>query len=172
MSSTVILVETIAVIAALGALVWLAVLAATRATRLDRLNVRVDLAYESLIAALERRAVVARTIAAINADSPASSELADAATIAESAPRGQREDAENRLSVALASMSTVNREPALVAELADAQTRVTMARRFYNDAVRDARTLAGRRMVRWLHLGGHSKLPDYFEITERVRGGS
>ncbi|MBM7367785.1 NUDIX hydrolase [Gordonia hydrophobica] len=151
-------------------LIWLAILAATRATRLDRLNVRVDLAYEALVAALERRAVVGRTIAAADPDADGAQELSAAATDAEAAPRGEREAAENRLSVALARMAGANRAPALVAELADAQTRVTMARRFYNDAVRDARALGGRRMVRWLRLGGHSTLPEYFEITERVSG--
>ena len=157
--------------AAAGAgLLWLAVLSASRATRLDRLNVRVDLAYESLVAALERRAVVARTIAAGDPAADGAQELADAATGAEAAPRIEREAAENRLSVALARTSSADRSPALVAELADAQTRVTMARRFYNDAVRDARALGGRRMVRWLRLGGHSTLPEYFEITERVSG--
>ncbi|WP_347954271.1 NUDIX hydrolase [Gordonia aichiensis] len=153
-----------------AALIWLAILAATRATRLDRLNIRVDLAYESLLAALERRAVVARAIAATDPAAPGAGELAAAANAAEAAPRDQREAAENRLSVALASCSDGDRAAGLVAELADAQTRVTMARRFYNDAVRDARALGGRRMVRWLRLGGHSRLPQYFEITERVSG--
>lgn len=171
MNTTVAVLETIGIAVVAAGLVWLAILAATRATRLDRLNVRVDLAYESLVAALERRAVVARAIAAARPDELWSRELADAATVAEAAPRDQREATENRLSVVLANASTDDRTPALVGELADAQTRVTMARRFYNDAVRDARALGGRRMVRWLHLGGHSTLPEYFEITERVTGG-
>ncbi|EGD56028.1 hypothetical protein [Gordonia neofelifaecis] len=153
-----------------AALIWLGILAATRATRLDRLNVRVDLAYESLVAGLERRAVVARAIAATDPDSTGMRDLADAATAAEAASREDREAAENRLSVALAAVASDDRPKALVAELADAQTRVTMGRRFYNDAVRDARALGGRRMVRWLRLGGHSRLPEYFEITERVSG--
>ncbi|MGB3696718.1 MAG: NUDIX hydrolase, partial [Gordonia sp. (in: high G+C Gram-positive bacteria)] len=58
-----------------AALIWLAILAATRATRLDRLNIRVDLAYESLLAALERRAVVARAIAATDPAAPGAGEL-------------------------------------------------------------------------------------------------
>ena len=53
--------------------------------------------------------------------------------------------------------------------MADAQTRVIMARRFSNDAVRDTRALAERRSVRWLRLGGRAPLPDYFEDH---RGGS
>ena len=46
-----------------------------------------------------------------------------------------------------------------------------MARRFYNDAVRDTRHLGERRVVRLLRLGGHAVLPEYFEITERVTPG-
>lgn len=150
-------------------LLWLAVLSITRATRLNRLNVRVDLAYEALIAALERRAVVARAIASEDPTAHGATALATAAIEAEAAPQTTRESAENSLGGAGQTSST-NRSHALVAELADAQTRVTVARRFYNDAVRDARALGGRRMVRWLRLGGHSRLPDYFEITERVSG--
>ncbi|MGB3482049.1 MAG: NUDIX domain-containing protein, partial [Mycobacterium sp.] len=55
---------------------------------------------------------------------------------------------------------------ALVAELADAEARVLLARRFHNDAVRDTLALRERPVVRWLHLGGHAPLPTYFEITE------
>ena len=164
-------IVTIVVVATAGAgLLWLVVLSITRATRLNRLNVRVDLAFEALTAALERRAVVARAIAAEDPEAEGAGALAAAAIDAEAAPRETRESAENDLSVALARTSSSNRSHALVAELADAQTRVTVARRFYNDAVRDARALGGRRMVRWLRLGGHSRLPEYFEITERVSG--
>ncbi|WP_035718829.1 NUDIX hydrolase [Gordonia shandongensis] len=157
-------------VVAVIALVWVGVLAATRATRLDRLNVRVDLAGVALFAALERRAVVGRALAAADPDADGAGELIRAADAAETADRREREACENRLSVALSRIDTGQLPPALVAELADAQVRITMARRFYNDAVRDARTLGSRRMVRWLRLGGHSRLPEYFEITERVSG--
>ncbi|MGO3327925.1 NUDIX hydrolase [Gordonia sp. (in: high G+C Gram-positive bacteria)] len=152
-------------------LVWLAVLSATRASRLNRLHIRVDLARQALFAALERRAVVARAIAAADPAAPGADVLTRAADAAESAALAGREAAENQLSAAIAQTDPVHRSPALTSELAEAQTRVTMARRFYNDAVRDARTLRGRRMVRWLHLAGHAHRPDYFEITERVTRG-
>ena len=42
-----------------------------------------------------------------------------------------------------------------------------IARRFYNDAVRDTRSLGERRLVRRLHLGGTAPLPQFFEIIER-----
>jgi 8-oxo-dGTP pyrophosphatase MutT (NUDIX family) len=56
---------------------------------------------------------------------------------------------------------------ALVAELADAEARVLLARRFHNDAVRDTRALGERPLVRLLRLGGTAPLPEYFEIVER-----
>ena len=57
---------------------------------------------------------------------------------------------------------------ALVAELADAEARVLLARRFHNDAVRDTLALRERPAVRWLRLGGTAALPSYFEIAEQA----
>ena len=55
----------------------------------------------------------------------------------------------------------------LIAELADAEARVLLARRFHNDAVRDTLALRERRLVRAFRLGGTAALPSYFEIVER-----
>lgn len=164
-------------VAVLALIILVVVLAAAwafaTANRLDRLNVRVDLARGSLDAALERRAVVARSIAAgmiasyDEAARAAGHDLAAAADLAEHAPPEAREQAENRVSALLAHTDPAGRPQGLVIELADAETRVMMARRFYNDAVRDTRNLAERRLVRWLRLGGTAALPRYFEITER-----
>jgi 8-oxo-dGTP pyrophosphatase MutT (NUDIX family) len=55
----------------------------------------------------------------------------------------------------------------LIAELADAETRVLLARRFHNDAVRDTLALRERRLVRLFRLAGTATLPTYFEIAER-----
>src|SRR4029077_17058931 len=92
--------------------------------------------------------------------------LADAA---ERAARSSRETAENELSAELAMVDTSALRPALIAELADAEARVLLARRFHNDAVRDTLALRERRLVRWLRLGGTAPLPTYFEIVERVQ---
>jgi hypothetical protein len=43
---------------------------------------------------------------------------------------------------------------------------VVIARRVYNDAVRDTLALRSRRMVRWLRLAGTAAAPRYFEIAE------
>ena len=56
--------------------------------------------------------------------------------------------------------------PALMAELSEAESRVLLARRFHNDAVRDTLALRERRPVRWLKLGGRAPLQTYFEIAE------
>ena len=139
------------------------------ATRLDRLHVRYDLSWQALDAALARRAVVARAVAAdAYRRRPEGRRLAALADSAERAPRGGREAAENELSAALAMVDPSAIPVALVAELADAEARVLLARRFHNDAVRDTLALRERRPVRWLRLGGTAPLPSYFEIAERA----
>ncbi|MGW5573698.1 NUDIX hydrolase [Nocardia thailandica] len=146
------------------------------ANRLDRLHVRSDLSWQALDAALARRAVVARAVAMtfagpVSAD-PARAELAARLTAladrAERADRTTRETVENQLSAALSAVDIDQLRPQLVAELADAEARVLIARRFHNDAVRDTLALRTRRPVRILHLGGTAPLPTYFEITERA----
>ena len=138
------------------------------ANRLDRLNVRYDLSWQALDGALARRAVVARAVA-IDAYGGAleGRRLAALADAAECAPRHARETAENELSAALAMVDPASLPAGLIAELADAEARVLLARRFHNDAVRDTLALAERRMVRTLRLGGTATLPTYFEIVER-----
>lgn len=174
-SATTILVVAliVAVVVAVG--VW----AYGTANRLDRLHVRSDQSWQSLDAALARRAVVARAVAA--ALVPAGyafgstpqqavdgKRLAALADQAERSDRLQREAAENRLSAALSAVPSEALPPQLVAELADAEARVLIARRFHNDAVRDTLALRTRRPVRLLHLGGTAPLPTYFEIAERT----
>ncbi|AQT80569.1 exopolyphosphatase [Mycolicibacterium litorale] len=139
------------------------------ATRLDRLHVRYDLSWQALDGALARRAVVARAVAADTyRGRPEGRRLAALADAAERAPRSGREAAENELSAALATVDPTSMPVALVAELADAEARVLLARRFHNDAVRDTLALRERRPVRWLRLGGTAALPTYFEIAERA----
>ena len=170
MTSAVILVAALAV--SLLVLFAFAVWGYRTANRLDRLHVRYDLSWQALDSALARRAVVARAVAAdafggaANAEANQLVELADAA---ERAPRQTREACENRLSAALATVDPAAVPTGLIAELADAETRVLLARRFHNDAVRDTLTLRDRRMVRLFRLGGTAALPSYFEIAERTQ---
>lgn len=156
------LVVLVVVILAIGA--W----ALQTANRLDRLHVRYDLSWQALDGALARRAVVARAVA-VDAYSPGpdADRLAALADAAERAPRSAREAAENELSAALAVVDPESLPKALIAELADAEARVVLARRFHNDAVRDTLALRERPAVRILRLGGTAALPTYFEIVER-----
>jgi 8-oxo-dGTP pyrophosphatase MutT (NUDIX family) len=152
----------VTVLAAFGA--W----AYRTANRLDRLHVRYDLSWQALDGALARRAVVARAVA-IDAYGGASEgrRLAALADAAEGASRPAREVGENELSAALAIVDPASLPAGLIAELADAEARVLLARRFHNDAVRDTLALAERPFVRLFHLGGTAALPSYFEIVER-----
>ncbi|GAC1406848.1 MAG: NUDIX domain-containing protein [Mycobacterium sp.] len=161
------------VLAALDLLVVVIVLVAAwayqTAHRLDRLHVRYDLSWQALDGVLARRAVVARAVAVdAYGGGPDGKRLAGLAGAAERAPRTAREAAENELSAALAMVDPASLPVALVAELADAEARVLLARRFHNDAVRDTLALRERPGVRVLRLGGTAALPTYFEIAERA----
>ncbi|EID15762.1 hydrolase, nudix family protein [Mycobacterium xenopi RIVM700367] len=158
----------VAVAVLVGVLVLFAAWVYQTANRLDRLHVRYDLSWQALDGALARRAVVARAIAVdAYGSGPEGKRLAALADAAERAPRHAREACENELSAALAMVDPAALPSALVAELADAEARVLLARRFHNDAVRDTLALRERPTVRLLRLGGTASLPTYFEIAER-----
>jgi hypothetical protein len=48
----------------------------------------------------------------------------------------------------------------------DDALRASIARRFYNDTVRDALVVRDRRVVRWLALAGRAPHPAYFEMDD------
>jgi 8-oxo-dGTP pyrophosphatase MutT (NUDIX family) len=170
MTPTIILIIALAML--LAVLVVFGTWAYQTANRLDRLHVRYDLSWQALDGALARRAVVARAVAAnvfggaTQADAAAARHLAALADAAERAPRQAREACENQLSAALATIDPASLPAGLIAELADAEARVLLARRFHNDAVRDTLALRERSLVQVLRLGGTAALPSYFEIAE------
>jgi hypothetical protein len=153
-------------------------------TRLDRLHARVDAAQAALDAQLVRRAAALMLVA----ESPDSG-VDDARrgyyeTVARAAlevetpdPHGaenvdtpERHGVENAVGRALTELAASTNallEDAAV-ELGEAATRVLIARRFYNDAVRDTRTLRARRMPRLLHLAGRRAMPQYFDIDDTL----
>lgn len=135
------------------------------ANRLDRLHIRTDAAWAGLDAALARRAVVTRAVGSVLPPECADP-LRAAADSAEVAGRADREAAENELSRLLAGLDRTAVPAALAEELTDAEQRVMLARRVHNDAVRDAKALRRKRLVRWLRLAGTAAQPDYFEIAE------
>lgn len=119
------------------------------ARRLDRLHIRLDRSRAALQAALDRRcAVVAVTCPELAADAHAVEEIRMSA-----GNLTDRLEAESALRPRIAACEG--------AELQDADTRVLLALRFYNDAVADTRALRLRPVVRTLRLGGTAALPEY-----------
>lgn len=82
------------------------------------------------------------------------------------------EAAENRLGVVLAGIDPSALDPDLADELVDVTDRLSMARRFYNDAVRDTRALRENPVVRTLRLAGRAPMPDYVELVDTPLTGS
>jgi 8-oxo-dGTP pyrophosphatase MutT (NUDIX family) len=155
----------LAVLAVLVVLVGLWLVAT--ANRLDRLHVRTDAGWAALDAALARRAVVARAVAAGDTvTEPAARRLRRAAERAESAPWAEREVEENELTRLLAEVDRGMLPRPLADELSDAEHRLVIARRVHNDAVRDTLSLRRCRRVRYFKLAGTAPQPEYFEIAE------
>src|SRR5699024_4293988 len=78
----------------------------------------------------------------------------------------ERESVQNHLTQLLAEIDRGLLSPSLSEELADAEQRVVIARRVYNDAVRDTLALRRKRQVRYFRLAGTAAQPEYFEIAE------
>lgn len=141
----------------LGLLLVIAMWALLTAQRLNSLHIRTDAALAQLEATLDRRAAVVSALAP---------ELEHLAARAESTDLTQghfdeRTTRERELSAAITQR--FDTRPAL---LADAEGRIHLAHRFYNEAVSDTRALRLRPAVKWLRLGGTAKLPEFFELSQ------
>ena len=160
---------------AAGVLLLLAAWAFWLLTRLRRLRIRVERAWVSLDTQLQRRAGLAEELArqhpaAVGEDR--AGYLAAFAVDARNPRDGDRESAENLLGRELRELpgDLPGVPQALRTDLAGTATRVVLARRFYNDAVRDTRELRGRRLPRLLRLHARRPLPRYFDIDDRLGG--
>jgi hypothetical protein len=134
-------------------------------TRLRRLAGRVRRAQEVLNSALLRRAELSAALARErpgDLGAELATTLATAAAGARAPSAGDREAAENRLGRLLRRVPPSEIPP----ELDDAGMRVALARRFYNDAVRDTRSLRRRRLPRIFRLHARRPLPRYFDIDD------
>jgi hypothetical protein len=150
-------------LALVGVLAVLHVLYATwTAKRLDRLHARVDAATTALDGQLRQRSTASLEFATSSRHANAR-ELAQAARTAMACPGlgHDREVVESALSRALQAVAE-DAGPALV----DVAMRTGFARRFHNDAVRDALVVRRRRIVRWFRLAGSARLPSFFEMDE------
>ncbi|SNS48947.1 Uncharacterized conserved protein [Geodermatophilus pulveris] len=143
-------------------------------TRLGRLEARVDRAWAVLDAQLRRRAALAEALCRDHAAAVGEERAARLAACVREvrSPRsGDRELAENALGRELRELpgDRPGLPAALRADLADAATRVGLARRFYNDAVRDTVALRTRRLPGLLRLHAARPLPRFFDIEDDLR---
>jgi hypothetical protein len=145
--------------------------------RLDRLHGRIDATRAALDAQLVRRSAVTLEIAASGLLDPATSVLlASAAHQARADSGDAREVDESELTEALRAAfeeadvaATLVADPSgreLLGELDAAATKVPLARRFYNDAVRATLAVRKHRVVRWLRLAGRVPAPKFFEMDD------
>ena len=142
-------------------------------TRLDRLHARVDAAQAALDAQLVRRAAALLHVA----EAPDSGVADDLRPRYEAVARAalnvvpdERQGAENAVGRAVGELAAgpAQVRADAVEELREAAARVLIARRFYNDAVRDTRTLRARRMPRLLRLAGRRTMPQFFDIDDTL----
>lgn len=164
------MIAAIVVAVTVALLLWAAFRLWVTARRLDRLHKRTEAAWSACEESLARRIVAARALVAtghLPADTAAA--LKAAATAADQAHRATRGQAEQELTGALRRLSDQQRG-GLAEELADAEERVALAGRFYNDAVRDTRALRASWFTRFFRLAGHAALPEYFGGAEDSAG--
>ena len=140
-----------------GVLLVLALWAVWTLNRLRRLEARVEQAWMALDAQLRRRVGLAEELAREHAGAlgaPAAGPAAGRRHGRAPAAAGDRELAENDLGHALRELppGLPGVPAALRSDLLGTAVRVGLARRFYNDAVRDTRALRRRRVSRLLRL--------------------
>ena len=158
-------------VAAVVAAILLTLWVSFTATRLDRLHARVDAAQAALDAQLVRRAAALLHVAqgtGIGLSETDHRRYEDIAQNALIGAPGNRQAVENAVGRAVHELAAgaVPLPPDADRELREAAERVLIARRFYNDAVRDTRTLRSGRMPRLLRLAGRRELPDFFDIDD------
>ena len=144
-------------------------------SRLSRLEARVARAWTALDTQLQRRAGLAEELARSHPAAVGEGRARDLAAFAADTRNpsgGDREQAENvlgrELREVLRDLSGV--PAALRSDLDGTTTRVGLARRFYNDAVRDTAALRHRRLSRLMRLPASRPLPRYFDIDDRSGG--
>lgn len=144
-----------------------------RLTRLDRLHARVDAAQAALDSQLVRRAAALLHLAEMpgsGLEPLVAHELSGAARDALTVNPTDRQTTENRVGRCIADIAgrAATLPPDAITEISESAMRVQIARRFYNDAVRDARNLRARRMTRLFRLAGRRDMPQFFDIDDTV----
>ena len=160
---------TFGVLVGLVAVACAVALCSSRVRRLHRLHIRVDAARAGLAVALARRTAVAEQAGVVAPALPRPHKRPDGCAETPMPVPSSAIDAEaaaNALGRALARLDRAALPPDVRAALADAEQLLVLARRVYNDAVRDTLGLRSRRLVRWLRLAGTAPMPAYFEIAD------
>lgn len=161
-----------------------------RANRIDRLHQKVSQAGATLDSQLLRRAALALDLASSGHLAPrAAADVAAAARACldeareadlEAQSSGQyqqpgratltheREAAESELTRALRRAVDVDSPDPLVQEVVTAWRRVTLARRFHNEAVAQVLFVRNKAAVRVLRLAGTAQLPRTFEMDDAL----
>ncbi|MCW2603924.1 MAG: hypothetical protein JWN61_2059 [Pseudonocardiales bacterium] len=146
-------------------------------TRIGRLYVRTEAAQASMDAQLVRRAAALAIISETAMPALGAPEALRLRTISQRAlvasPK-ERQAAENDVSRAIAGFVEAHSGTLVLdgpdgAELAEACARAAIARRFYNDAARDTRSLLSARMPRYLRLARGRDRPQFFDIEDAPR---
>lgn len=144
-------------------------------TRLDRLHARVDAAQAAMDAQLVRRAAALLHVAESGSSGlpPERREEYDAIAqraLAAADAGDERQGIENAVGRAVAELADrpETLRPEAADELSEAAARVLIARRFYNDAVRDTRALRARRMPRLFRMAGRREMPTFFDIDDTL----
>jgi hypothetical protein len=145
-------------------------------TRLRRLEARVARAWTALETQLQRRAGLAEELARDHAAAlgpRVARRLAAAVAGVRSPAAGDRELAENALGRELRELPEALPDvpAALRADLAGTGARLQLARRFYNDAVRDTVALRRGRLARVMRLHAGRPLPRFFDIDDALGAG-
>lgn len=139
------------------------------AVRLDRLHHRLDATGAALEAQLVRRAQGATDLAYEGVLDPASAALLlEAAhdTLQHHGPwTQQRAEAESSLTQIL-SLVAADLHEEQQSEMEERALRVRLARTFHNEAVAITRSVREQSLVRWLHLAGHTDLPQRVEFID------
>jgi hypothetical protein len=143
-------------------------------TRLGRLEARVERAWTALETQLTRRAELAEELARDHAAAIGEERAARLRACVREvrAPRtGDRELAENALGRELRELpADLPGVPSgLGADLERTAIRIGLARRFYNDAVRDTSALRTRRLPILLRLHASRPVPRFFDIEDDLR---
>lgn len=156
---------------AAGVLLLLLAWAAWTLTRLRRLEDRVARAWAVLDDRLQQRAALVTDLAAGAAGvlgEDRATRLKRAAHDARDPLAGDRELAENVLGRELRALpgDAPGLPAGLLAALGEADARIALARRFYNDAVRDTLLLRHGRLARVLRLHAGRPVPRFFDVED------